>query len=327
MPRPLHIIRFLTLIAAVVGLAAQASARTEDLRWSDSNGGANGYVVHVGTESRNYATQVDAGVPGQDASGAFVFSVQVPDDDVVYIAITSYNGSGVQSAYSNERIRVPAGWEPPQGSTGGGNDPTDSGSGSGSGGDSGSDSGSGGDAGSGSGGGTTLPPQTSWKINAGGADFTDAAGNTWIGDDVLISAGNTASANVTVGGNVAQELYGTERYMQPGSNMVYAIPVNDGTYEVTLHFSEVWSGISGPGQRTFDVTAEGQNILADYDIYADVGFAQPAAKTFTVNVTGGALEIVFSHGVQNPKVCGIEVDIDDETISVGQPGKPQIVLP
>lgn len=320
MHKPLRTLRLLLLVGASFGLAADSSARIEDLRWSDSTGAASGYVIHVGSESRSYSTQIDAGVPSTDSDGAFLFSIQVPDEDIVYLAITSYNGSGVQSSYSNERIRVPADWEPPQGGSGGGNDPNNGGGSSG------------GDPGSGSGGGSdpappSGPPPTSYRLNAGGGDFVDGEGQQWTGDDTVINAGNAASTQQSVAGIAPAQMITTERYKLPGSNLTYDLPLADGRYTVRLHFAEVYSQITGPGQRTFDVSAEGQSLMTAYDIYGDAGFAQAVEKVFTVDVTGGSLELVFSHGVQNPKVCGIEVDYAGDPISVGQPGKPTIVLP
>ncbi|MEU1493472.1 malectin domain-containing carbohydrate-binding protein [Streptomyces sp. NPDC005775] len=49
-----------------------------------------------------------------------------------------------------------------------------------------------------------------------------------------------------------------------------------------------------PGQRVFDVTAEGLEKVADVDVRLESGGARTAlSRTFTVKVTDGRLEVGF----------------------------------
>ena len=56
----------------------------------------------------------------------------------------------------------------------------------------------------------------------------------------------------------------------------------------------------------FDVLIEGQTVLDNYDVYAEVGGYKGVVKTFTVNADNN-LDVDFLRGVQNPSVKGIEI--------------------
>jgi hypothetical protein len=90
-----------------------ASARTEALRWTH-NDPANvaGFVVHYGTSSANYTTVIDVPPLQPDAHGIFNFDIDVPDDATIYVAVTAYDGAGLETGYSNERTRSPGSSEP-----------------------------------------------------------------------------------------------------------------------------------------------------------------------------------------------------------------------
>lgn len=90
--------------------------------------------------------------------------------------------------------------------------------------------------------------------------------------------------------------------------MTYNLPVANGSYTVKLHFAEVY--FSDPGQRVFDVTAEGTKVLSAYDILKKVGPNTAVIETFTVRVTDGSLSLAFAPGAageDEPKVSAIEV--------------------
>jgi Malectin domain len=84
------------------------------------------------------------------------------------------------------------------------------------------------------------------RINAGGGQFVDAAGNTWIADNYFGGKGASyASCPAIVANTADDELYCTNRWFAPKSDtppFVYQIPVSvPGQYEVRLHFSELVS--------------------------------------------------------------------------------------
>lgn len=155
------------------------------------------------------------------------------------------------------------------------------------------------------------------RVNAGGDGFVDTAGNTWY-SDYGFNTGSTSTAAAAIAGTEDDQLYQSERYDSSpnGDSLLYSFDLPNGTYEVKLHFAEVWAGASGVGLRVFDISAEGNPAVEDMDIFARVGAATACTVTFPVSVTDGQLNIGFTHGVQNPKISGIEVF---EIVPVVQP--------
>jgi beta-galactosidase len=77
-----------------------------------------------------------------------------------------------------------------------------------------------------------------------------------------------------------------------GKQFSFSRAVADGNYSLWLEFAEPMA--SAAGERTFDVWAEGKQVLDDYDILADAGAAQTAvAKCFNVAVSDGSIDVDF----------------------------------
>ena len=146
------------------------------------------------------------------------------------------------------------------------------------------------------------------RVNAGGEGFVDGAGNTWYAD-YGFNTGSTSTTAAAIAGTEDDALYQSERYDSSpnGDSLLYSFDLPAGGYEVKLHFAEVWPGAYGAGLRVFDVTAEGNLAIDDMDIFARVGSASACTVSFPVTVSDGQLNIGFLHGVQNPKISGIEV--------------------
>ena len=86
------------------------------------------------------------------------------------------------------------------------------------------------------------------RINAGGNAFVDSLGQSWEADTHFVGTSAVFSTAQPISGTTDDPLYQSERY---GQNFGYQIPVANGTYEVDLHFAEIfWTSA---GQRVFDV--------------------------------------------------------------------------
>ncbi|UOQ68635.1 malectin [Hymenobacter volaticus] len=147
-------------------------------------------------------------------------------------------------------------------------------------------------------GGTTAV----YRLNAGGPAVT-TSGLAFAADQ-YVTGGNVSDSSNPIAGTTDDVLYQTERW----GSMTYALPVSNGTYTVKLHFAEVYW--NAPGQRVFDVTAEGTKVLSAYDIVKKVGQNTATIETFTVNVTDGNLTLAFApgaSGADEPKISAIEV--------------------
>ncbi|MET1260972.1 PKD domain-containing protein [Flagellimonas sp. DF-77] len=151
------------------------------------------------------------------------------------------------------------------------------------------------------------------RINSGGPDFT-FSGNEWIADN-FFSGGMEFSRVTEIANTDNDQLYQTERFANSGS-FTYEIQVNNGSYDLNLHFAELFFGLPGAGSgggigsRIFDVDIEnGQAQLDDFDIFATAGGAAIAVvENFSnIIVSDGFLSITFSSVVDNAKISGLEI--------------------
>jgi hypothetical protein len=82
--------------------------------------------------------------------------------------------------------------------------------------------------------------------------------------------------------------------------------VSPGNYEVRLYFAETYWKAQMIGGRVFDALIDGQLVLDNYDVFADVGANKAVMKSFAV-ISDGNIDIDFLRGVQNPSIKGIEI--------------------
>ena len=89
--------------------------------------------------------------------------------------------------------------------------------------------------------------------------------------------------------------------------MQWNFPVASGTHlEVRLYFINQYGGTSGVGQRVFNVAIDGNTVLNNYDIVADVGDRVGTMKSFNIT-SDGNVNIDFSHLTENTLINGIEI--------------------
>lgn len=144
-------------------------------------------------------------------------------------------------------------------------------------------------------------------INAGGPSYTDPDGVVWEADKYFNTGiANPSSAIIT--GTNKPTLYQSERYdLGGGPEMVYNIPIQNGEYDVSLHFAETY--VRSVGARVFDVKMEDTTVFNDVDIYLESGRQGNKAlvKSTPVTVNDGSLTIDFLHVQENPSISGIEI--------------------
>jgi Malectin domain len=159
------------------------------------------------------------------------------------------------------------------------------------------------------------------RINSGGPNFTGGS-ESWSAD-VSFSGGSTYTTSKVVSGTSLGSLYQSERY---GGSFSYAIPLVNGAYTLKLHFAEIYW--TAPGKRVFSVSAEGNTIITNFDIYAAAGEANKAIiKTIEVTVTDGVLNLGFTASVDNAKISAIELLSSATQTSVSRlvSGSPAVV--
>jgi len=148
----------------------------------------------------------------------------------------------------------------------------------------------------------TSPTSSVYLINAGGtAPYTDHTGNTWSADEFF-----TGGADSDVPYTVPDTADGIVFYdRRTGTDFSYNLPVADGTYTVELFFTD--PTYSTARQRLFNVTAQGQTVLSDFDIIGDGGGKAPITRAFSVTVTNGRIALGFTSVLNYATLSGIEV--------------------
>lgn len=107
------------------------------------------------------------------------------------------------------------------------------------------------------------------------------------------------------------QLFESQRWDPAGSpEMLWSFPVDPGSYEVRLYFTELAEGIKQPGQRVFDVVIEGSvpESMSGIDPLGEAGAKGRAVMhSAVVTVEDGTLNLEFVHVVDNPFVSAIEI--------------------
>jgi hypothetical protein len=165
-------------------------------------------------------------------------------------------------------------------------------------------------------------PQVLHRVNVGESttlsaldDGPDWTGVTGTGSPYLVSVGGPNGEGTYCGGDeitptsavpstTPDGVYDCERY----GEMTWAFDVASGTdVEVRLYLGNQFPGASSPGDRQFNVSIQGTQVLTNYDPVAEVGHANGTMETFTVT-SDGTIDIVFEVGeIENPQVNAIEI--------------------
>ena len=109
--------------------------------------------------------------------------------------------------------------------------------------------------------------------------YTDTQGRYWEPDRYAFG-GQLVNRNNPISGSADPDLYHGERF----GKIVYVVPVAQGKYRVTLHFSEGWfgpgkpGGGSGVGNRVFDILCNGLAVRRAFDIFKEAGGADRPVK-------------------------------------------------
>ncbi|WP_026812697.1 PKD domain-containing protein [Arenibacter certesii] len=145
------------------------------------------------------------------------------------------------------------------------------------------------------------------RINVGGPQVI-LDSNNFVADQ-FVTGGSLYSSSAPIAGTNDDALYQTERY----GAFTYEIPVPEsGDYDIRLHFAELYYGVGsqsgGPGSRVFNVSIEGTQVLANFDILTEVAPATALRKEFdNISVVDGFVTIQFSKVIENAKLSGIEI--------------------
>ena len=139
-------------------------------------------------------------------------------------------------------------------------------------------------------GATPMAAGVNLRINCGGGQYTDMAGNTWFADQGF-SDGGPVTTTDSISGTSDPALYQAQH--TSGSQFFgYMLPVPNGQYTLTLLFADIQGD---QGQNSSNVTANGQQLLTNFSPYTAAGNVADAAvvKTFLITITSGQLNLSF----------------------------------
>ncbi|MBN1444459.1 MAG: protein kinase [Planctomycetes bacterium] len=157
------------------------------------------------------------------------------------------------------------------------------------------------------------------RINCGGLDYTDGAGNRWSRDRFFLGGCRFGEQEWSpypfsgvivyhgeIEGTDDDPLYQSERWFPPSglAPAGYRIPLVPGEYRVTLHFAEIH--FEQPGHRAFDILIEGEKLRRWYEPPAETRRAD--SWSHTTAVLDGFLDIEFVKQIEHPKISAIEIE-------------------
>ena len=152
---------------------------------------------------------------------------------------------------------------------------------------------------------TPTPGAASAQINAGGSAAAPFSADTDFSGGSAVSSANAIDTS-GVSNPAPLSVYQTNR---EGPTFSYVIPnlTAGKTYTVRLHFAETYW--SSAGQRVFNVSLNGQQVLSNFDIVATAGARYKAVvEQFTTPADStGKITIQFTSVVDQALLSGLEI--------------------
>jgi hypothetical protein len=204
-----------------------------------------------------------------------------------------------------------------------------------------------------------------YRVNAGGPLVAGTNGPNWEADtladpseywvangaNVFTSTGGNGTGQVMTGPlGVPLALFDDERFDFPTGDpgeLLYSFPVAAGAVvDVKVYLAEIYDGITGNGQRVFDIEVEG-SVPPAFDNLDPFALAGGVSKGTVVTASGitvgsdGSLDLEFLHDViENPNPKAIEIILTTPapaglvanptslafgTVTTGETSTPQLV--
>jgi beta-glucanase (GH16 family) len=163
-------------------------------------------------------------------------------------------------------------------------------------------------------------------VNSGGSAVGQFNADAYVSGGTQASPVTTAIDTTGLAAPAPQAVYQTERY----GNFTYTFTgLTTGlNYKVRLHFAETyWTGV---GQRQFNVSINGTQVLPSFDIIAVAGAQYKATiQEFTATATSGQIVVQYTTVTDNAKASGIEILLPRPAAPAGltaNPGDGQVGL-
>lgn len=160
------------------------------------------------------------------------------------------------------------------------------------------------------------------RVVAGSADVTDGSKRTWTRRPAGLGSWKSGTTPTTtdIAGTKDDVLY---RKTAPGVRWYRVNVPAKATYKVRLLMQENY--FSRPGQRVFDVRAEGRAVRSNIDIAKAVGKNAAYDVTFSVPVVDGRLDIDFVGKVDHAIVSAVEV-VSTGPVALPAAPRPKVAI-
>ncbi|AEL24538.1 malectin domain-containing carbohydrate-binding protein [Cyclobacterium marinum] len=153
---------------------------------------------------------------------------------------------------------------------------------------------------------TPEPTDGAKFINVGGITSENYNGDTFVSDYIdkhFSSSGISENTSAS-----KQPLFHTTRFAK---NLIYTIPVKNGTYRVKTYHIENYFGVTHPdgkaGMRVFDIFIQNELVKNDLDLYARSGNQETDLIFNDILVKNGELKIELKASVNNAIMSGIAI--------------------
>lgn len=161
--------------------------------------------------------------------------------------------------------------------------------------------------------GTDSPQQTPssdhlFFLNAGSDEDATLSGITYLAEAKTAQYYSDNTGRYNNSNAEVEKLFQTER---SGKNLVYNVPVPNGTYTVFTMHNEVWFGYAGgtakAGKRVYDISIQGEVVKKDFDLFVENN-NKPTIMSFEdIEVTNGVLALELTASVNNANIFGIAI--------------------
>jgi hypothetical protein len=140
------------------------------------------------------------------------------------------------------------------------------------------------------------------RVNCGGPAYTDSHGNSW-SSDTGSSGGTPYITTMPITGTADPTLFQTMRF---GTSFAYGFAVANGSYILNLNFADPADQLIG--ERTMNVSVNGQSLLTNFDVVAQAnGGLRAVTREFPVTVTTGQIILQFTGMVGYAIINAIEI--------------------
>ncbi|MEQ9031364.1 MAG: malectin domain-containing carbohydrate-binding protein, partial [Aggregatilineales bacterium] len=161
----------------------------------------------------------------------------------------------------------------------------------------------------------TIDDGPDWITDVSGQGATylvEGGDNTFGPSGGSVYTGPVIMTDPSLPSGVPSDIFEIERWDPTAApEMTYAFPATAGSQAtVRLYFAELFTGVTGAGQRVFDVSVEGSvpSAFNNVDAFATAGAKGAIMVETTVTVgPDGDIDLVFIHDVENPAIKGIEI--------------------